>query len=131
MIYRDSDQLHLVLENLFKGIALDPQAVQSVSESHLIVRLRFQAPAADVTINGRKSPPKIMFGSDSLHPDLDIEMNADTFHRIMLGELPLGKAFSGNMFKIRGPIWKSFVLQDIFHSGQKMYPQIWEEVSNS
>jgi hypothetical protein len=29
--------------------------------------------------------------------------------------------------KVRGPFWKAFVLEDILHSGQAIYPQVMEE----
>ncbi|MCZ7552832.1 MAG: hypothetical protein B6D39_02540 [Anaerolineae bacterium UTCFX2] len=125
MIYRDTDQLNRILNQLFGQIAQDRQAVAKVAQARLVIRFRFSQPASEATINGRKSPPEVIFGRDSVREDLEIDLLADSFHQVMMGELPLGKAYGSKKIQVRGPIWKSFVLADLFHSGQRIYPAIW------
>jgi hypothetical protein len=84
-----------------------------------------------ITINGRASPPKIIYGKSSLRPDLEAEMACDVLHQILMGTLPLGKAFGNGQMKVRGAMLKSFVLADIFQQGQSIYPQIMQDKSSS
>lgn len=127
-VYKDSEQLYVILKSLFTFIKDDdPESVKSVSSAHLIIRLHFKQPEAEVWINGRKNPVTADYCSSSLRPDLDVELSADAFHQIMLGTLPLGKALASGQMKVRGPVYKSFVLQDIFHRGQAIYPQLAEK----
>ena len=55
-------------------------------------------------------------------------MNADALHKILLGELRLSSAVATRQLVVRGPIHKSFVFEDIFHSAQAFYPNVLEEV---
>ena len=128
-VYQSSQQLIGALQLLFGRVhARDPEAANAVSKSRLIIRLQLSAPSAQVVINGRKQPPEITYGSNSLRPDLDVDLSADALHFILLGELSLGKAISSKQMKVRGPIFKSFVLEGIFRSGQALYPQILSEI---
>ena len=128
-VFRDSEQLNTVLKSLFSFIKEDdPESVKSVSSAHLIIRLHIKQPEAEVWINGRKNPVAAEYGKSSLRPDLDVELNADAFHQIMQGTLPLGKALASGQMRVKGPIYKSFVLQDIFHRGQAIYPQLVEKL---
>jgi len=90
--------------------------------------MRVTAPETDVVVNGRKDPPHITYGKTSLRPDLEIELSADALHKILLGEIRLGSAVAARQLVVRGPIYKSFVFEDIFHSAQAFYPKVLEEV---
>lgn len=128
MFFRDANHLHQILVDLFNQIAQDPQAAAKVSDSHLVIRFRLKEPTHEFMINGRRRPPDILFKKvDTLRPDLEIEMSADAFHKIMMGDLPLGKAYGGKLVQVRGPILKSFILGDLFHSGQRIYPELWKQ----
>ena len=116
------------MQSLFTQVNdLNPEAVAEVSKSRLILHIQTKSPVVEVTINGRVSPPEIIYGSNALKPDLDVELDADAFHFILLGELRLRKALSSKQLKVRGPIWKAFVLEGIFQSGQYIYPEIMTE----
>lgn len=128
-VYQSAEQLYETLMLLFEGVhTQDSAAALAVSKSRLIIRLRLSSPTAQVVINGRKNPPDIVYESTSLRPDLDVDLSADTLHRILLAELPLGKAIANKQMKVRGPVWKSFVLEGIFRGGQTLYPQILSKV---
>jgi len=128
-VYKNSDQLNASLRVLFEHVhRQDPAAAEAVSKSKLIIRLRFNSPTAEVVINGRKNPPHVTYGPSPLRPDLDVDLVADAFHRILLAELPLSKALANGQMKVRGPIWKSFVLEGIFHSCQAIYPAMVSEM---
>jgi hypothetical protein len=125
-IYNTSEQLYRGLKLLFDQIySRDPNTGSALYQSNLIIRLRLTNPEAELVINSRKNPPQISYGgAAALMPDLNVEMTADIFHYVMMAELPLGQAIRGRQMKVRGPVWKSFVLEEIFHSGQAVYPQI-------
>jgi hypothetical protein len=126
-VYPNAEILQTTLETLFGRVGKDPDAVQSVVSSKLILRLRVTAPDADVVINGRKNPPQITYGKTSLRPDLEINLTADALHSILLGELRLSSAVASKQLVVRGPIFKTFVFEDIFHSAQAFYPSVLEE----
>jgi putative sterol carrier protein len=127
-VFNNDEQLYNTLKLLFKQISeQNPQVTESVNKSRLILRLSIRDPEVELLINGRSKPVKISYGPSDMRPDIDVEMTADAFHNIMLGELRLKKALGSGQMKVKGPVWKSFVLEDIFHQGQKLYSDILKE----
>jgi hypothetical protein len=129
-VYANSEQLTKSLKSLFDRIKEQgPLATKSVSASRLVIRLRCHNPSAQVIINGRQNPVRIVYGNFAIHPDIDVELSADALHRILLAELPLRKAISSGQMKVHGPLFKTFALEDIFHRGQEIYPQLVRDSS--
>ena len=86
--------------------------------------LMLRNPDAVVSIKGKQNPIVIEFNKDSYNVDIEVEIPALSFHFIMLGKLSLKKVFTSGDVKIKGPFWKALKLERIFHSGQKIYPEI-------
>ena len=127
-VYVDSEQLYTYVEALFALIAeKNPGAADAVLASRLVIRLRCTEPDAEITLNGRRRPLETTFGPTPLRPTLDIELAADTLHAIMLGELGIGKAVTGGLLEVRGPVWKAKALADLFHQAQELYLQVLQE----
>lgn len=126
-IYANTEQLYTNLRRLFDTIQnSDPSVQHSLIMAKMLIRLDLTGPVAQVTINGRQVPVRVIYGKTTLRPDLDVSMSADTFHQILLSELPLTRALANGQMRVRGPIWKTSTLENILHSGQKIYPQVWQ-----
>jgi hypothetical protein len=127
-VFANSDQLHAVAQTLLTRVQeKEPEATAAISSSHLIIRLRTDAPSAEFTLNGRKRPVQITYGPSRQRPTLDIELAADTLHRILLGRLSLKKALANGDLLVHGPVWKVAALADLFYSGRKVYPQVLQD----
>jgi alkyl sulfatase BDS1-like metallo-beta-lactamase superfamily hydrolase len=127
-VYRDSDQLYQALRMLFDQLQVQPATIQAVNKSRLAIRFNLTAPSAQVLINGRVNTPKIHYGVISLRPDLEVDLSADAFHQILLRELRLSKALGSGVMKVRGPVWKTFALEEILHQCQDFYPEVAREM---
>ena len=124
-VYKNSENLYHILKLVFQQIQEeDANAAGSVASSKLIYRIRFTDPSAELTINGRSNPIKFAYGNSTLRPDINVEMLADAFHYILLGDLGVRKALGSGQMKVKGPVLKALALADIFHIGQKIYPDI-------
>lgn len=127
-VYANDDQLYACTKALFSRIAEeDPGAADAILASRLVIRLRLSGPVAELTINGRQRPVQTTFGPSTLRPTLEIDMQADTLHCIMLGELSLRSALSDGQLQVRGQVWKAMALADLFRRGQSLYPQVLRE----
>jgi hypothetical protein len=127
-VYTNSDQLYRAMQALFTRIGeVDPNAALTISNSRLILRMRTSSPVIEVNFNGRQNPLKIIYGTSSLRPDIELEIPADLLHGILLSEITMRKAYSTGKIKLRGPIWKAFVFENIFNAGQAIYPQVLRE----
>ena len=127
-IYADTDEFYAATRALFTRIEQeDPHAGDAILSSHLVMRLRSTAPDAEITINGRRRPIQITYGTDSVRPTLDIELSADLLHRILLGERSMKQALANGQLKVSGPVWKATALEDLFRQSQSLYPEILRE----
>jgi hypothetical protein len=128
-VFPTSDQLLQTLEMLFERVQDGyPDTMRKVSSARVIIRFRCHDPQAEITMNARKNPVQFDFGETKFRPDIDIELSGNILHAILLGEIGLSKALGMGELKVKGPVWKAFVLQDVFQHGQALYPAILEEV---
>jgi hypothetical protein len=127
--YHDTEQLYAATQALFARIGQgNPHAADGILRARLVIRLRTSEPEGEIALDGRQAPLKSGFGPSTLRPELDIQMSADTLHRILMGELALGKALSGGLLKVKGPILKTLPLAELFHQGQRFYPDVLREL---
>ncbi len=126
--YQDSEQLYASFRALFSCVeASYPRVHDAIRAARLVIRFRLSQPTAEIYIDGRQNPVRATFGPRDVRPDLDIELAADTLHRILLGELTLTKALGSGLMKVRGPIFKTMTLGDLFVTGQRCYPGVLKE----
>ncbi len=125
--YSDSDSYYANMRTLFACVREKyPEATEAIGRSKMNIRMRTTAPAGDIIILGREKPVRTVYGENGVKPDLDIEMTADTFHKILLGDLSLRTALGNGQMKVKGPIWKALSLGELFRVSQKCYPAIVE-----
>jgi hypothetical protein len=127
-IYTDAERLYTCLRRLFARIeAQEPQASEAMLKSGLRIRICCREPTAEFLFDARQRPLRIEYGPSNLRPDLDVSLQADTLHRILLGKLTLTKALGGKLIEPKGPVWKTTVLADLFYHAQRLYPQVLQE----
>ena len=127
--YSDTELLYSATRALFARISQsDSHAADGILKARMVIRMCMSDPEGELVLDARQPPLKTSFGPTTLRPELDIQMAADTLHRILLGELALGKAFSGGLLMVKGPILKTLPLADLFHQGQRYYPDVLREL---
>ena len=127
-VYASDKQLYSCFKALFSKIEEeDSAAADSLLKSKLSIRFQCSDPTAAITIDARKNPVNIAYGSAGIKPTLDISLSADTLHEILLGEIGLSKAMGSGRMKPKGPIWKSVALEPLLHDAQRLYPLVIEE----
>jgi hypothetical protein len=123
--YSDSESYYASMRSLFQCVRANyPKATESIGAARINILLHTTGPAGDILIHGRERPVAITYGANGAKPDLQIDMAADTFHRILLGELSLKSALGNGQMRVKGPIWKAMSLGDLFTVSRKCYPDI-------
>jgi hypothetical protein len=123
-VYRTADAFYQCMRATFDWIQREaPEALKGLAAARLSLRLRCSAPAAEVLLNGRQRPFQTTYGPAGLRPDLDIQLSADTLHRILMDQLSMKKAVGSGLIKVRGPVWKLRPLIDVIHAGRIYYPE--------
>ena len=131
-VYTSDTQLYSCFKALFNKIEEeDSTASESLLKSKLSIRFQCSEPTAAITIDARKKPLNIAYGSAGNKPTLDISLSADTLHEILLGEIGLSKAMGSGRMKPKGPIWKSVALEPLLHDAQKLYPGVLNDCNPS
>ena len=126
--YTSSEHFYACTKALFARIAQrNPHANDAIHRSRLSIRFRVRQPEAEILIDGRHNPVQTSFGPNPAKAELDIELAADTLHRIMLGELHITSALGSGLLKVKGPAWKTIMLGELFHQAQRYYPQVLQE----
>jgi len=126
--YTDAGQFYKCIGALFERVlAESPGVAKAILASRMIIRLRCTEPIAEVTLNGRRAPVQATRGPSPLRPDLDVELDGDTLHFILLGELPIKRALASGQMKVKGRVWKAPALVDLLHQGQALYSDILGE----
>ena len=124
-IFTDTQNLQTVMSDLFEQIrADDPNKIQSLHKSKMILSFKCDHPTLRITVNGRKVPIGVTFNDSHLRPDFEVVLSADALHYILTGELRLSKAMSTGQIKVNGPVWKAVTLEDVLHVCQSKYPDI-------
>jgi len=125
--YTEAQQIYDVMQALFESMRdIEPNPVDALVSTHMIIRLTLTDPDAHITINGRQRPVKIDYGPASGRADMEIEMTAEILHLVLLDEYSIKQGFSNGELKVRGPIWKALSFADIFQKGRAYYPQVLE-----
>jgi hypothetical protein len=126
--YPDTETYYARMRALFDCVQSNyPKATESIGNARINILMRTVGPSADIVIHGRERPVTVAYGADPAKIDLQIEMAADTFHKILLGELSLKTALGNGQMKVKGPIWKAMSLGDLFHVSRMCYPDILKQ----
>lgn len=126
-IYASDTQLYSCFEELFAVIeGHDPKAAGALLKASLAIRFDCAAPTASITIDARRAPVNVLYGPSDVRPTIEIGLAADTLHCLLLGSIRLGKAVGSDLLDMKGPVWKTLALADVFHYAQQFYPAVLE-----
>ena len=126
-IYASDTQLYSCFERLFAVIENhDPQAANALLKASLAIRFDCVAPRASITIHAPRAPVNVLYAPNDVRPASEIGRAADTLHCLLLGSIRLSKAVGSDLLDMKGPVWKTLALGDVFHSAQQLYPAILE-----
>jgi hypothetical protein len=124
-IYSSDAQLYECFAQLFAAIEQrDPKAADALLKASLAIRFDCTAPVASITIDARRAPVAVHYGANDVKPTIEIGLTADTLHCLLLGDIRLGKAVGSKQLDMKGPVWKTMALADLFHHAQDLYPAV-------
>jgi hypothetical protein len=124
--YKDTNEFYAIISMFFEQMRNEqPNPVDTLINQKIAFRFRVKHPDAVLIIDARKYPVNIHYGDGvQLKPELEIETDADTIHSILMSELSLTKAIGYRLLSVRGPVWKTIPLGEIFAQGKQVYPKV-------
>ncbi len=126
-VYQSDEQFYTSMQILFERMRLqEPNPIDQLAATKMLVRLTFVEPTATIIVNGRKIPVGIQYGAakNPLLPDIDAQMSADTLHAILMEKISLKHALGVRKMKVSGMLWKTNSLGAILDHGRLLYPGV-------
>lgn len=123
-VFQDDAQFYQVMKDVFDFVAQHPQHIESFTRSNLVIRMRTEAPAAEVLLDGRQPPLEVFFGPRPGRANLEIELQADLLHAIWLGEESTHTAFLSGRIRTRGNLLRAMQLGEVFAEAERIYPTV-------
>lgn len=127
-IYTSDELMYTCFGTLFdRMLQMEPASADSFVKSGLAIRFTCSNPAAVVTFDGSSRPLRIDYGHSTVKPQIEVTLAADTMHCILLGEMGIRKSIGAGLLDLKGPIWKTSSLADLFRNAQTYYPAVLQE----
>jgi hypothetical protein len=105
------------LGRMFEELVGDPLVAPHLQRADTVVQYRFADPAATITVDVRMDrEPSVVLGVSALVPEVVLSMDADTAHRLFLGEVNLTVALARGQIQRQGPVGKVFKLVPLLRS---------------
>jgi len=130
--FSDTQQLYLVMNELWSQIKADRKMASSLLASKLIVRFHYREPDGWVTVDGSDGKElQITIGPSDLKPDIEMFMTSDVAHNFWLGkENPAVALLTGKIVS-KGPVNRALALLPAVRPAFSIYPSIYEGLKKS
>jgi len=103
-LFSDEAAVYGAFGKLFSDIIADENTVGVLVRTNTILQLQLRDPRSMVTVAVRQGQePLIYFGPTNRRPEVFLQMDADTAHGWLLGQINPTVAFGDNRIKSRGP----------------------------
>jgi hypothetical protein len=126
-VFADTAQLYDCLGGILSWLRDDQHARAGLLKSGLVVRFKYTAPDAEITVVGSHEPIEIVCGPCELTPTVEMSMTGDVAHTFWLGKLNLVAALTRGAVRARGPIPALMKLLPLVSPAFKHYPEILRE----
>jgi hypothetical protein len=103
--FADADEVYAHIGKLFQDIAADPGLEPRLRRADATLQQRLRRPDAQVTVRlvAGQEPLQVDLGQTTLQPDVVLQMDADTAHRVWLGRVNVAVALARGDIRTRGP----------------------------
>lgn len=126
-VFVDADQFYQVMREVFDAVKRDPEKLESITSSNLVIRINTRNPLAQVLIDGRQPPLEVFFGERPGAANIEIELEADLLHDMWLSNVSTRESFFSGKIKTRGNMLKMMRLTELFYECERAYPEIVEQ----
>lgn len=137
-VFSSYDDLYACFGKLYDEAKKDSRIAPKIRDSHLVIRFRYDEPAAVVTINAAAPPTQegaffdVLWGENTgLKPDVELSMKADVAHQFWHGKVNLMAALARRQMIAKGPIPKILKLLPAVEPMYEMYPRLLREMGRT
>ena len=106
--FKDADDVYATLGRFLREMAADAELAPALKRADTSFQLRLRQPDSIVTVSAPtdEQPATVQLGDTTLHPEVVLQLDADTAHRFWLGDLNVAVALARGDIRARGPVAK-------------------------
>jgi hypothetical protein len=121
--FKDADDVYANLGLFMRQLAVDPDMTAALKRVDTTFQLRMRNPDSVLTVRtpGDEREPQVDLGETTLHPEVVLQLDADTAHRFWLGQLNAAVALAKGDIRTRGPVAKVLGLVPLVKPGFPRY----------
>ncbi|HNS03006.1 MAG TPA: SCP2 sterol-binding domain-containing protein [Anaerolineae bacterium] len=128
-VYQNPEQFYAILDEGFRRMAADPQALTDFQRRRMLVTLQTTDPETLIVFDGRVNPVQVSYGQVNGRADLALKMSTDLLHQILMEEASVKQSFLSGAVQVSGNIFRALQLADLFHQIQRVYPQVRQDLA--
>ena len=127
--YADANTFYGVMEDLFGQVLRQPELVEPLRESRVLLHIIATQPAANLLLDARSDLPCFVAGAaPGDTPTLGLRVPADVLHHIWLGKIRLRDAYWAGKIELTTSPLKALSLlmslQGLFRYVESIYPGV-------
>ena len=126
-MFDDVNLFYTLAEALFQRLISRPEVVAQLRAVGQVFRFISRQPEAQVTVDVRDETPRLILGPSDLSADLTVSADAETLHRVWLGEERLRDVLLAGRVDVAGSPVKALSLAGLFRQAEAVYPEILRE----
>jgi hypothetical protein len=121
--FKDADDVYANIGFFVRQLAVDPEMGPSLRRAETTFQMRMRQPDATVTIRmpTDAEPAQVDLGDTTLQPEVVFQLDADTAHRLWLGQVNVAVALATGDIRARGPASKILKIVPLVKSGFTRY----------
>jgi hypothetical protein len=123
--FKDADDVYANLGLFLRQLAVDPEMEPALKRADTTFQLRMRNPDSTMTVRTPQDeqPAQVDLGDTTLHPEVVLQLDADTAHRFWLGQVNVAVALANGDIRARGPVAKVLKLVPLVKPGFPRYRQ--------
>jgi hypothetical protein len=121
--FKDADDVYANLGLFMRQLAVDPEMTAALKRVDTTFQLRLRNPDSILTVRtpGEDREAQVDLGETTLHPEVVLQLDADTAHQFWLGQLNAAVALAKGDIRTRGPVAKVLGLVPLVKPGYPRY----------
>jgi hypothetical protein len=127
--FKDADDVYANLGLFLRQLAVDPEMASALKRVDTTFQMRLRNPDSVLTVRtpGEEREAQVDLGETTLHPEVVLQLDADTAHRFWLGALNAAVALAKGDIRTRGPASKVLGLVPLVKPGCPRYKSQLED----
>jgi len=124
-VFSSTEELYVVMEQLWDWIKNNPEISDQLLKSKLIVRFNYKNPDGQITVDGSDGEElHVTIGDCEKTPDIQMNMQSDLAHQFWLGKVNVPIALMSGKIVSKGPVNRALALLPAVKPSFQAYSEI-------